>query len=80
MNWGPQANIGICTYLPTLRFLFVVMLAAAQWCPSCVQCFYIFHVHVLMGFFDFTFIHLEDTLFYVVDHEIAFDLPLIYKF
>ncbi len=29
----------ICTYLPrsTLRFLFVVMLAAAQWCPMVVS-------------------------------------------
>ncbi len=42
----------ICTHLPrlTLRFLLVVMLAAAQWCPivvSNVSTF--FHVHVIMG-------------------------------
>ncbi len=37
--WGPQANIEMGPYKfahiyrSILRFLFVVMLAAAQWCP-----------------------------------------------
>ncbi len=55
----------ICTHLPisTLRFLFVVVLAAGTTVPhSSVQCFYIFHVHD-NGILSFIFTHLEDTYF-----------------
>ncbi len=67
VNWGPQANIGMGPYTFAHIFLdqpwvflfrfFVVMLAAAQWCPVVVlniSIFYfsiIFHVRVIMGFF-----------------------------
>ncbi len=39
----------ICTYLPrsTLRFLFVVMLAAAQWCPMVVSNVSTFFINML---------------------------------
>ncbi len=49
-NWGPQANIGMGPYtLPrsTLSFLFVVMLAAAQWCPIVVSNVSTFFMYML---------------------------------
>ncbi len=81
VNWGPQKKyrngaLYICTHLPisTLRFLFVVMLAAGTTVPhSSVQCFYIFHVH------DNGILSFRRHLFHVVAHTIAFDLPLRYK-
>ncbi len=52
VNWGPQAKIGMGPYTFAHIYLdqpwgsfFVVMLAAAQWCP-------IFDVHVIMGLFN----------------------------
>ncbi len=53
----------ICTHLPrsTLRFLFCCDACCCTMVPhSCVQCFYIFHVHVIMGFFH---LHLHLHLF-----------------
>ncbi len=73
---GPQANIGMGPYTFAHIYLdqpwgsfFVVMLAAAPWCW--VHCFYIFHVHVIMGFFHlhyFFLIYQSLLSFHVVDH------------
>ncbi len=60
------------------------MLAAAQWCPIVVSNVSTFFMH--NGILSFTFTHLADTfifynfLFKVVNHDIAIDLPLRYKF
>ncbi len=75
----------ICTHLPRspLRFLFCRDACCCTMLPhSCVQCFYIFHVHVIMGCFHLHLhLFIQQTLlfFHVVDHEIAIDLPLRYN-
>ncbi len=63
MIWGPHAKIRmgplyICLEVP----FFVVMLAAAQWCPIArVQCFYIFHVHAIIHLADTFILSVEET-------------------
>ncbi len=60
-NWWPQGNIGKGPYTFAHIYLdqpwgsfFVVILAAAQW--RWVQCLYIFHVHVIMCIYIYSFI------------------------
>ncbi len=54
MNWGPQANIGTGPYIFAHIYLdqpcgsfFVVMLAAAQWCPIVVSNVSTFSMYML---------------------------------
>ncbi len=59
MNWGPQANIGMGPYTFAhiyldleVPFFFCHYACCCTMVPhSSVQCFYIFHVHIIMGFF-----------------------------
>ncbi len=54
VNWGPQANIGTGPYIFAHIYLdqpcgsfFVVMLAAAQWCPIVVSNVSTFSMYML---------------------------------
>ncbi len=59
----------------------VMLAAAAQWCPIVVSSVSIFSCTCYNVILSFTFIHIYSLLlFHVVDHEIAFDLPLRYTF
>ncbi len=70
VNWGCRANIGMGPYTFALIYqdqpwgsFFVVMLAAAQWCPIVVSNVSTFSCTCYNGIlsFTFTFIHLADT-------------------
>ncbi len=57
LNWGPQANIemGPYTFAHIYKINLEVPFCRDACCctvvPHSVQCFYIFHVRVIMGFF-----------------------------
>ncbi len=88
VKWGPQAKIGMGLYTFAYIYLdqpwgscFVVMLAAAQWCPIVESNLSAFFMSMLWwDSFIYMYSFRRHLLFHVLDNKIAIDLPLRYKF